>query len=33
MVEKSTGQLAAVMFTDVVGYTTMMQRNEEEGSR
>ena len=30
MLEESGRQLAAVMFTDVVGYTTMMQRNEEE---
>ena len=30
MLEESGRQLAAVMFTDVVGYTTMMQRDEEE---
>ena len=26
-----TRRLAAIMFADIVGYTTMMQRNEQEG--
>ena len=30
MVEKQKRQLAAIMFTDVVGYTALMQRDERE---
>ena len=31
MSEKKTRRLVAIMFADVVGYTAMMQRNEQEG--
>lgn len=31
MSEKRKRQLAAIMFTDIVGYSAMMNTNEEEG--
>ena len=30
MVEKQTRHLAAIMFTDVAGYTALMQRDEQK---
>ena len=31
MGEERTRRLAAIMFADIVGYTAMMQQNEQEG--
>lgn len=31
MLKEKTRRLVAIMFADIVGYTAMMQRNEEEG--
>ena len=33
MVEKQTRHLAAIMFTDVAGYTSLMQRDEQKARR